>query len=357
MGDENVVALDLFCGSGAVTEGLKAEGFTVLAAVELDHVSCRTYQLNHPEVHLEPMDIRAVSPAQLRSRTGHQGRIDLLVVCAPCQPFSSQNRKRAHDDPRALLVLESVKFISEFNPYLVLYENVRGILNTGTMTLLDNQLADLGYLLAPPKVIDAADYGVPQRRERCITVAAKERGLAESFYNALELKPRVSVAEAIGSLTPLAAGERDPDDSLHFARCHQPIVLERLRRIPKDGGSRSSLPEYLELPCHKERPTDFSDVYGRMKWDDVAPTLTTGCTDLTKGRFAHPRDDRAITLREAALLQSFPARYRFFGNHGQIAQQIGNAVPVKMVRTMARSLIECIKLARAQERTTSRAKP
>jgi DNA (cytosine-5)-methyltransferase 1 len=357
MGNENVVALDLFCGSGAVTEGLKAEGFTVLAAVDLDPVSCRTYHLNHPEVHLEQTDIRALSPAQLRSRTGHQGRIDLLVVCAPCQPFSSQNRKRAYCDSRAHLILESVKFIAEFNPYLVFYENVRGLLSTEIMTLLASQLAGLGYMLATPKLIDAADCEVPQRRERCIAVAAERQGLAERFYDALEFKPRVSVAKAIGSLTPLAAGERDPDDSLHFARCHRPIVLERLSRIPKDGGSRSALPEHLELRCHKGRTNDFPDVYGRMKWDDVAPTLTTGCTDLTKGRFAHPRDDRAITLREAALLQSFPVQYRFVGNSGEIAQQIGNAVPVMMVRTMARSLIECIKLARTQENTSSQAKP
>jgi len=349
MGSDNVTAIDLFCGSGAVTEGLKAEGFTVLAAVDLDPISCQTYQLNHPEVHLEEKDIELLSPKQLRSKTAHEGRIDLLVVCAPCQPFSSQNRKRANNDPRTHLVLDSIKFIAEFKPRLIFYENVRGILSTEIMTLLASRLTDLGYALGIPKVIDAADCGVPQRRERCIAVAAPEQGLADRFYNMIEFSPRVSVVEAIGSLPHLAAGEHDPDDPLHFARCHHPIAIERLRRIPKDGGSRSALPEHLELRCHKGRAGDFPDVYGRMKWDDVAPTLTTGCTDLTKGRFAHPTDDRAITLREAALLQSFPATYRFFGNAGQIARQIGNAVPVAMVRTMARSLLECVKIARSQD--------
>lgn len=355
MGKTNLLALDLFCGCGAVTEGLKAEGFTVIGAVDLDPVSNRTYRLNHPEVHLEEKDIRTVVPGRLRSRIGHQGRIDLLVVCAPCQPFSSQNRKRAFDDPRANLILESTKFIAEFYPRLVFYENVRGILATEIMPRLANQLADLGYMLAKPKVIDAADYGVPQRRERCITLAAEDQRLSELFYAALQCKPRVSVAESIGSLKSLASGESDAEDPLHFSRRHQPVTLERLKRIPKDGGSRSALPKHLELRCHQGRTKDFPDVYGRMMWNGVAPTLTTGCTDLTKGRFAHPRDDRAITLREAALLQTFPIQYRFFGNSSQIAQQIGNAVPVEMVRTMARPLIECIKLASTQRNTLCQA--
>jgi len=147
------------------------------------------------------------------------------------------------------------------------------------------------------------------------------------------------VRDVFADLRQLTSGEHDPSDALHVSRVHQALTLKRLAVIPQDGGSRSSLPLELQLTCHKDRdPGDFCDVYGRMRWDDVAPTLTTGCTDVTRGRYAHPRDDRAITLREAARLQTFPDQYRFAGNRSQIAEQIGNAVPVEMIRRLVAAL-------------------
>lgn len=335
-------AIDIYCGSGAVTEGLKAEGIAVLAAVDNDPIACETYRLNHSEVHLCQADIRELNPTDIRVNIDFSGQLDLLVVCAPCQPFSSQNRKRTPDDPRADLVLESLKFVKEFEPTIVFFENVPGIANSEPLVSLRLKLAALGYFLGEPKNLNAADCGVPQRRERCIMLAARRWEQIEAFYNSITPLPSVTVRQTIGELRHLCSGERDPDDPLHFARNHHQIVLERLQHIPIDGGSRSSLPSELELECHKGRKNDFPDVYGRMKWDDVAPTLTTGCTDVTKGRFAHPRDNRAISLREAALLQSFPPHYRFFGNSGQIARQIGNAVPVNMIRTLVPSLKLCV---------------
>lgn len=336
-------AIDIYCGSGAVTEGLKAEGISVLAAIDNDTIACETYKLNHPEVCLYPTDIRKLNPAEIRAGIGFTGSLDLLIVCAPCQPFSSQNRKRAADDQRADLVLESLKFVREFMPEMVFFENVPGIAISGPLQSLRQRLAGLGYTLSTPKTLNAADCGVPQRRERCIMVAARNAENVNTFYESIITRPPISVRQTIGWLTPLCSGERDYDDPLHFARNHQSIVLQRLQHIPQDGGSRLSLPPELELECHKGRKNDFPDVYGRMKWDDVAPTLTTGCTDVTKGRYAHPRDNRAITLREAALLQSFPPHYRFYGNSGQIARQIGNAVPVNMIRTLAPALKCCLR--------------
>lgn len=347
-----ITAIDIYCGSGAVTEGLKAEGISVLAAIDNDPIACETFRLNHPEVHLVESDIRKLNPAELRKSAGNGRKLDLLVVCAPCQPFSSQNRKRSADDPRADLVLESLKFVKEFTPELVLFENVPGIAISGPLHNLRQELARLGYLLGDPKTLNAANCGVPQRRERCIMIAARDQEAIDTFYGNIRTQPIVTVRQAIGGLKQLCSGERDSDDLLHFARKHQTIVLQRMDHIPQDGGSRLSLPPELELKCHKGRKNDFPDVYGRMKWDDVAPTLTTGCTDITKGRFAHPRDNRAITLREAALLQSFPPDYRFFGNSGQIARQIGNAVPVNMIRTLAPSLIHCLKTIRSSEKST-----
>lgn len=353
MATRKITAIDIYCGSGAVTEGLKAEGVSVLAAVDNDPIACETYRLNHPEVHLFESDIRKLKPTDLRKLVGNDRRIDLLVVCAPCQPFSSQNRKRSTDDPRAELVLESLKFVKEFKPEVVFFENVPGIAISGPLQSLRQKLANLGYLLGNPKTLDAAECGVPQRRERCIMIAARSQEGIDTFYGSIRPQPAVTVRHAIGGLSQLASGERDPDDPLHFARNHQSIVLQRMQHIPKDGGSRLSLPPELELECHKGRKNDFPDVYGRMKWDDVAPTLTTGCTDVTKGRYAHPRDNRAITLREAALLQSFPLNYRFFGNSGQIARQIGNAVPVNMIRTLAPSLKRCLSVITAVRTATN----
>lgn len=330
-----ITAIDLYCGSGAVTQGLTAEGISVIAAVDNDVIACQTYRLNHPEVHLCEDDIRNVDPVSLREQINYAGDIDLLVVCAPCQPFSSQNRKRgANDDDRTTLVLECLKFAKEFDPKAIFFENVPGIAILGPLNTLRQSLLELGYLLSEPRTLNAADCGVPQRRERCIMIAAKTQEGIATFYQSITQQPRVTVRQAIGGLRQLNAGERDSSDPLHFARNHQRIVLQRLAWIPDDGGSRHSLPAELELECHRGRKNDFPDVYGRMRWDDVAPTLTTGCTDVTKGRFAHPRDNRAITLREAALLQSFPPHYRFHGNSGQIARQIGNAVPVNMIRSL-----------------------
>lgn len=348
--NSHLTAIDLYSGSGAVTEGLRRIGFNVLAAVDSDPLCCRTYRANHKSVHLYEGDIQRVVPAKIRKHISYRGSIDLLVVCAPCQPFSTQNKKRFQDDPRAALILQSIKFIKEFSPSLVFFENVPGIAVNGPLDQLRRDLARHGYTLGDPRVIDAADCGVAQRRERCIMVAAKEPKRIDLFYSSIRARSSKSVADAIRHLPALNSGDRDPSDPLHFARQHHPITLERLKHIPKNGGSRSSLPPQLQLECHKGRDGDFPDVYGRMKWENVAPTLTTGCTDLTKGRYAHPRDDRAITLREAALLQSFPRSYHFYGNSGQIARQIGNAVPVDMITALENPFRRALELPRSRMR-------
>lgn len=152
---------------------------------------------------------------------------------------------------------------------------------------------------------------------------------------------RITVRRTIGNLSILQANQADPKDSLHHSRNHRPLTLERLSYIPKDGGSRDSLPEKLVLKCHKNY-TGHPDVYGRMRWDDVAPTLTTGCVDVTRGRFAHPSEDRAITLREAARLQTFSDNYAFYGSDADIATQIGNAVPVRLIEKFAPFFKEAI---------------
>lgn len=332
-------AVDLYCGCGGATQGLKALRFRVVAAVDNDEVACKTYRRNHPSVRLYNEDIRDVKPKTILRQDLKNKKLQLLVVCAPCQPFSAQNKKRARDK-RAKLILEAIRFARVLKPAAIFFENVPGLAknkHNRVLTRLKAGLRRLGYRVSKAEKVDAADYGVPQRRQRCIMVAHKGDA---AFAMPEPLTPagkRVTVRRAIGKLARLSSGEKHPRDPLHRARVHSDIAMKRLRLIPKDGGSRSSLPKALALKCHK-KGRGHEDVYGRMAWDEVAPTLTTGCTDLTKGRYAHPKDNRAITLREAARLQSFPNHYRFVGSSVDIARQIGNAVPSKFIQVLARPL-------------------
>ena len=287
-------------------------------------------------------DIRQVDPEEIRRRYLQRRDLDLLVVCAPCQPFSAQNQKRGRDD-RTELVLESARFAQALRPKLIFIENVPGLATRGELLARLKKALGADYILGFPHRVDAADYGVPQRRVRCIMLAARKQEPPTLPDPASLGITKVDVRGAIGHLRKLKSGQRDKHDVLHVARSHQAVALKRLALIPKDGGSRSSLPRRLQLSCHiGTRRNSFPDVYGRMSWNSVAPTLTTGCTDVTRGRFAHPRDDRAITLREAALLQTFPPHYRFKGNASQIQMQIGNAVPVKLVDALARTFRSAI---------------
>ena len=330
-------AVDLFSGCGSVTAALKKRNFRVVAAVDNDPVACSTFKKNHPTTSLLEEDIRKLDPRTLLRFFGEKESLDLLVVCAPCQPFSNQNRKKHSNDKRKNLILESVRFAKVLQPEVILFENVPGLAGNRFKSILEQlrrNLAAIGYKTGPPSRINAADYRVPQRRTRCLLFAVRGQKTISPPAALTPPGERITVSEAFKGLRPLQAGEQDCHDALHFARNHSPIALKRLAHIPKNGGSRFSLPPNLELQCHKGKKS-YPDVYGRMCREDVAPTLTTGCTDITKGRFGHPEDDRAITLREAARLQTFPDSYKFVGNSGQIATQIGNAVPMKLIEALA----------------------
>jgi DNA (cytosine-5)-methyltransferase 1 len=335
------LAIDLFCGSGAVSAALKANGFKVVAAVDNNPTCARTYKLNHPEVAFRQRDIRKLRPGEIAKKIPPGRRLDLMVVCAPCQPFSSQNRRRGSVDPRAPLILQSIRFAKALRPQIIMFENVPGLATSDIFKELRRSLGAAGYQLGAPERIDAADFGVPQRRVRCIVAASFGSGMLPELVKTAPRKAGMTVRMAFSGLSPLEAGAKDSTDSLHVSRLHHEMTLKRLRHIPKNGGSRESLPDDLQLTCHKNcGPRKFSDVFGRMRWDDVAPTLTTGCTDVTRGRYAHPAEDRAITLREAARLQTFPDDYKFAGSRSEVADQIGNAVPFELARRLIMGLTQ-----------------
>ncbi len=342
----SLTAIDLFCGSGAVTSGLKEAGFRVLAAVDVDDVACQTYRMNHPEVKLLHGDIADLDPAVLKKCV--MGELDLLAICAPCQPFSTQNRKRFGSDERAQLLLMTIPIIETLLPRAIFVENVPGLGKTEVLPNFKSALQRLGYTPNDPVVINAVDLGVPQRRKRTIMFACRDGSVAPVDFAKLSRGKSTSVRDWISDLPPPPIG-RPPScvDPLHIARKHAPITLERLKHVPKNGGRRSDIPEALQLKCHRGLDRgEFPDTYGRLAWDEPAPTITTGCTDLTRGRFAHPEEDRAITAREAACLQTFNRDYRFAGNLQQIATQIGNAVPPLMMKALADPIATALGAAR-----------
>jgi DNA (cytosine-5)-methyltransferase 1 len=328
-------AIDLFAGCGGLSSGLVKAGFEVIGAVEIDACAYETYAANHNKVHLIREDIREVSPKQMMKTIGlKRGELHLLAGCPPCQSFSrlrKRNRTRAALDARNDLIFDMVRFVRDMRPKAVMLENVPGLATHYRFNLFQQNLASLGYN-GKWATLDAADYGVAQRRKRLIYVALRQ---AEPNM-AKPQKSHKTVKGVIGGLAkPGASG-----DSLHdMPSVHSEEVMKRIRSIPKDGGSRADLPIYLQLQCHKNS-NGFKDVYGRMKWDDVAPTITGGCFNPSKGRFLHPSEDRAITLREAALLQGFPRKYKFKVEHGKtaIALMIGNALPPPFIAAHARAI-------------------
>lgn len=327
-------AIDLFAGAGGVTTGFKAAHANVLAAVEIDPYATRTFAANHPEVRIWQADIAEVKPEALLQELGLvPGELTLLGACAPCQGYSSIGARRP-DDPRNDLVLRVLDFVAIMRPRAVAFENVPHLVRDQRFCELVHGLRRIGYGVQT-NIVDAAEFGVPQRRRRLVVLAA----LGVSDVDVPSLKPTklsdsgaatpVWVRHAFSQLQPIDSG-----DPLHVSRDHHPRVLERIRAIPKDGGSRSDLPTELQLRCHTHLGKNSTSVYGRMRWDDVAPTLTTRCTSPSCGRFLHPEEDRAITLREAAALQTFPDGYHFVGGRKAIESQIGNAIPVRLAQAI-----------------------
>jgi DNA (cytosine-5)-methyltransferase 1 len=334
-------AIDLFAGCGGLTLGLKQAGFTVLGAVEISPVAAATYAQNHPEVKVWNADIRHVAAATILRELGlKRGQLDLLAGCPPCEGFSSLrtlNGGKRIVDCRNDLVLQLLRFVRALKPKAVMMENVPGLVRNRRFAVLRTRLERLGYR-CNVDILDAADYNVPQRRLRMILLA----GFRGRIAFGRPARFRRTVRDAISDLTHTTRKRRD---SLHREMERRGArVIKLIKAVPKDGGSRSDLPPRFNLKCHQSC-NGFKDVYGRMRWDDVAPTITSGCVNPSKGRFLHPSKDRAITLREAAILQSFPRRYFFSLAKGKfaVAEMIGNALPPEFIRRHARSVCEFVR--------------
>ena len=318
------LAVDLFSGCGGLTLGLKNAGFKVKAAVEINSLALETYEKNYPEVKLIKSDIRNVSSADVMDICGiSKGELDLLAGCPPCQGFSRihlNNKKKRLSDPRNRLIDEVLRLATEIQPKVILLENVPNLYRYARYLKFKKELRILGYHISDA-ILDTSDFCVPQRRKRLVVLASR----LGKISHPQPIEKRITVRDAIGHLA-LQNYCNDPAHNIDERRSER--VIRLIKSIPKDGGSRISLPSSMVLKCHKDQ-NGFHDVYGRMRWNDVSPTITEGCINPSKGRFLHPDEDRAITLREAALLQSFPSDYIFSLKNGKhaAAEMIGNALP------------------------------
>lgn len=329
------VAVDLFSGCGGLTHGLKRAGFEVVGAVDIDSSSVKTYKANHPEVEVWQRDVRKLKVSSIKRKLKlRKGALDLLAGCPPCQGFSTMrtlNGTRSVKDPRNDLLMEFLRFVEKLRPKAVMMENVPGLAADRRFKRFLKRMDALGYR-GGHRILNAADYGVPQRRRRLIYVAGSQ--FPADF--ARPSKKKRTVRGAIGGLRP--AGRSG--DSVHdIPEKRSDRVLKLIKKIPKNGGSRTDLRDKDQLKCHK-KCNGFRDVYGRMAWDEPAPTITSGCFNPSKGRFLHPVRNRAITLREAALLQGFPKRYKFPIVHNKevTALMIGNALPPEFIRRHASAI-------------------
>lgn len=339
-----IEAVDLFCGIGGLTYGIKRSGIEVLAGIDIDATCEYAYTENNsvPFIH---KPIEEVTAAELMTLY-NEDSIKVLMGCAPCQPFSRYTyryKKTGYKDSRWKLLFDFARLIKEIKPGIVSMENVPILRNATVFHEFLKTLNQIEYHVSWG-IVNSADYGVPQGRKRLVLLASRygdisliEPTYAEGSY--------VTVRDAISHLAKLKHGEVSADDPMHRASGLTKINQLRIRQsVP--GGTWEDWDESLLLRCHRKGTgRTYKSVYGRMEWDKPAPTITTQFYGYGNGRFGHPEQDRAISLREGAILQSFPDDYKFFATKGemtsrQIGTHIGNAVPIRLAEAIGKSIVE-----------------
>ena len=340
-----IIAVDVFCGAGGLTRGLLDSGITVVAGYDLDEACRFPYEHNNAPAKFHKKSVTELTGEEL-ARHYPAESIRALVGCAPCQPFSKYTQGlKNEDDPKWTLLSEFVRLVRELRPDIVSMENVPELQHYGVFDEFLNSLTDEGFHFstdADKRVVYCPDYGIPQHRSRVVVVASR--------FGPIELIPPThtpekyrKVSDVLRSLPPLKSGGINPDDPMHRTSRLSPLNLRRIRQS-KPGGTWRDWPRELVAKCHREiSGKTYPSVYGRMEWDKPSPTITTQFYGFGNGRFGHPEQDRAISLREGAILQSFPKRYKFVQPDREycfktIGRMIGNAVPVRLGKAVGKTI-------------------
>lgn len=356
-------AIDLFCGAGGLSVGLKKSGFRVCLGVDIDEKALKTYKCNLKRTKVLKEDIKKVTGEKITELTGINRHDNFLLAgCPPCQGFSSLGKRDASDEKNEL-VYEYVRIINELEPSFILMENVPGMSSGVGKEIFKKVVKELeeNYHVEYD-TLNAADFGVPQIRKRLVL-----HGIRNDVYDNLGLdkekqkilpkpthskekkkgyKKWVTVRKAISDLPILEAGDCYNDGIIknHRARSLSETNIERLQEIRLHGGNREMISEKLQLKCHKKENVSYTDTYGIIDPDKPAPTITSGCTIISKGRYCHPTQNRGLSIREAARLQSFDDKFEFQGNMGEMSLQIGNAVPPKLAQASGKIIINYMEL-------------
>lgn len=334
----NSSVVDLYCGVGGMTHGFVQEGFDVVAGIDVDSTCKYAFEKNNVAKFIEK-DLESMTADEILELYP-ENEIKILVGCAPCQPFSKYTNRKT-EDGKWTLVRTFAELIKSVRPEVVSMENVPQLEEHQVFEDFVKTLEEEGYHVWH-SLVDCVYYGVPQRRTRLVLLASKF-GNIKIIKKTHYPKRHRTVAKAIGRMNPIAAGETCSKDPIHRSSDLIELNLRRIENTPPGGGWKD-WPEDLVLDCHKkDSGKSYVSIYGRMQWDKPSPTMTTQCNGLGNGRFGHPDQNRAISLREAALLQTFPKNYRFVGPGRpviikNIARHIGNAVPVRLGRIIARSI-------------------
>lgn len=329
----NHAVVDLFCGVGGLTHGLKQAGLNVVAGLDCDNDCRYAYEVNNKGAKFLNQDVANLTGSDLE-RLYPSDSVKILVGCAPCQPFSlysSRYRKEGHKDNKWKLLYSFANLVEAIQPQVVSMENVPGLQKESVFTDFVNILEQNGYYVVY-RVVFCPDYGAPQNRRRLVLLASRfgEIAFPEKTHSQGNY---VTVRDAIGHFPKIADGETDVTDRLHHSCALSKLNKQRMAQS-KPGGTWRDWDEHLRLKCHRASSgKTFPSVYGRMKWDEPSPTITTQFFGYGNGRFGHPEQDRAISIREGASLQTFPDDYKFLSeeqtfNRTKLGIHIGNAVPV-----------------------------
>lgn len=335
---DETACIDLFCGAGGLTHGLMSEGVRVVAGIDVDEACRHPFEQNNAALFIKE-DVSRLSAKRINKLFGN-AEIRILAGCAPCQPFSTYaQRYDVIGSPRWSLLYQFARLVRASRPELVTMENVPMVTKHAVFSDFVRTLQGLGYWVHQD-VVDCTLYGLPQNRRRMVLLA--------SLLGPIELigptrrKPK-TVRDAIGKLPAIRQGTAHPKDPLHSASTLSDLNLKRIR-ASRPGGTWRDWPKHLVAECHKrETGYTYPGVYGRMAWDEPAPTLTTQFFGFGNGRFGHPEQDRAISLREGAILQGFPRSYSFIAEGAPVhfrvlGRMIGNAVPVTLGEVIGRSI-------------------